>query len=161
VKRFLGFGHYSVDEAARAEACGPRVRPRKIQVDVEIRREGKEMKINSHEADGVTVLDLTGPLVLGDGTVALRDQIRALLGKGQKRILLNLRGVPYIDSCGVGELVTSYTSVRNQGGDLKLVHLEKRVHGVLQITKLHTIFEVYEDQTAAVRSFAKGQTRAT
>jgi len=118
------------------------------------------MKITAREVDGLTVLDLVGPLVLGDGTVALRDQIRALLGKGQNCILLNLKGVPYIDSCGIGELVTSFTSVRNRGGELKLVNLEKKVHGVLQITKLHTIFEVYEDEAAAVRGFKKTQARA-
>lgn len=118
------------------------------------------MKITPREVDGVAVLDLTGPLVLGDGTVALRDQIRALLGKGQNLILLNLKGVPYIDSCGIGELVTSFTSVRNRGGDLKLVNLEKKVHGVLQITKLHTIFEVYENEAAALQAVKKTHARA-
>lgn len=118
------------------------------------------MKINSREVNGVTVLDLNGPLVLGDGTVALREQIKGLLGKGSKEILLNLNAVPYIDSCGIGELVSSFTSVRRQGGDLKLVHLEKKVHGVLQITKLHTVFEAYDDEATALRSFHKAQTKA-
>lgn len=118
------------------------------------------MKINSRDLDGITVLDLTGPLVLGDGTVELREQIRGLLGKGRKMILLNLRAVPYIDSCGIGELVTSFTSVRRQGGELKLVSLEPKVHGVLQITKLHTVFEVHDNEAAAVRSYQKHQTQA-
>ena len=115
------------------------------------------MKITGRESNGVVILDLTGPLILGDGTVALRDEIRARLGKGQNSILLNLNGVPYIDSCGIGEVVTSFTSVRNRGGELKLVNLEKKVHGVLQITKLHTIFEVYDDEAAALHSFKKFQ----
>ena len=118
------------------------------------------MKINSREVEGVTVLDLHGPLVLGDGTVALREQIKGLLGKGSKLILLNLKAVPYIDSSGIGELVTSFTSVRRQGGELKLVHLEKKVHGVLQITKLHTVFEVYDDEANALQSFPKRQSKA-
>lgn len=113
------------------------------------------MKISSRESNGVSVLDLNGPLVLGDGTVALREQIRGLLAKGSKLILLNLKGVPYIDSCGIGELVSSFTSVRRQGGDLKLVNLEKRVHGILQITKLHTVFEVYDNEAKALQSFQK------
>ena len=117
------------------------------------------MKITSRELNGVTVLDLNGPLVLGDGTVALREQIKGLLGKGSKEILLNLKAVPYIDSCGIGELVTSFTSVRRQGGDLKLVHLEKKVHGVLQITKLHTVFEAYDDEATALRSFQKRESK--
>src|SRR5215469_11836565 len=113
------------------------------------------MKINSRDVDGVTVLDLNGRLVLGEGTVPLREQVQGCLARGAKLILLNLRGVPFIDSCGIGELVTSFTSVRRQGGELKLVNLEKKVHGVLQISKLHTIFEVYEDEAAAVRGFKK------
>lgn len=117
------------------------------------------MKITAREVDGVTVLDLIGPLILGDGTVELRDQIRGNLSKGQKLILLNLRGVPYIDSCGIGELVTSFTSVRKQGGELKLVNLEKKVHGLLQITKLHTVFEVYENEADAMQSFKKSSAR--
>jgi anti-sigma B factor antagonist len=118
------------------------------------------MKINSREVDRVTVVDLSGPLILGDGTTGLREQIRALLAKGSKLILLNLNGVPYIDSCGIGELVSSFTAVRREGGDLKLVKLEKKVHGVLQLTKLHTIFEVYDDEATAVRSFQKRQGKA-
>src|SRR5215469_18459917 len=106
------------------------------QYDGEYEREGKTMKINSRDVGGVTVLDLNGRLVLGEGTVPLREQIQQCLTNGMKKILLNLAGVPFIDSCGIGELVTSFTSVRRQGGDLKLVKLEKKVHGVLQITKL-------------------------
>ena len=117
------------------------------------------MKINSRDSDGVTVLDLNGPLVLGDATVGLREQIRGLLAKGATQILLNLKGVLYIDSCGIGELVSSFTSVRNKGGELKLLNLEKKVHGVLQLTKLHTVFEVYDSEAKAVQSFQKRQSQ--
>ena len=94
------------------------------------------MKSSSRQIDGVTVLDLSGRITLGEGSVILRDTIRDLIGRGQKRILLNLGDVSYIDSSGIGELVSAFTTVRNQGGELKLLNLTKKVHDLLQITKL-------------------------
>ena len=111
------------------------------------------MKINSRQKDGVAILDLNGRLTLGEDTVLLREQVRALISKGQKRILLNLQAVPYIDSSGLGELVSAFTAARRDGGELKLLNLGKHVHGLLQITKLYTVFEVYDDEATAVRSF--------
>lgn len=113
------------------------------------------MKSNSRRTDGVTILDLSGRITLGEGSVILRDTIRDLIAKGQKQILLNLGDVTYIDSSGIGELVSAFTTVRNQGGELKLLNLTKKVHDLLQITKLYTVFDVKDDEAAAVRSFTK------
>ena len=92
----------------------------------------------------------TGQIKLGEGSSILRDTVKDLLGKGRKKILLNLGNINYIDSSGIGELVSAFTSVRNQGGELKLLHLTKKVHDLLQITKLYTVFHVLDDETAAV-----------
>src|SRR3989440_7111338 len=112
------------------------------------------MKSSSRQIDGITVLDLSGRITLGEGSVILRDTIRELIGRGQKKILLNLGDVSYIDSSGIGELVSAFTTVRNQGGELKLLNLTKKVHDLLQITKLYTVFEVHNEEAAAIRSFA-------
>ena len=111
------------------------------------------MKSNTRQINGVTVVDMSGRITLGEGSVILRDTIRELLGKGQKKILLNLGDVTYIDSSGIGELVSAFTSVRNQGGELKLLNLTKKVHDLLQITKLYTVFDIKDDEGAAVASF--------
>ena len=111
------------------------------------------LTIASREVDGVTVLDLSGRITLGEGSVQLRDAIRDLIGKGQKSILLNLGEVTYIDSSGIGELVSAFTTVRNQGGELKLLNLTKKVHDLLQITKLYTVFDVKEEETSAIKAF--------
>lgn len=113
------------------------------------------MKSNSRRVDGVTIMDLSGRITLGEGSVMLRDQIRELLGKGEKKILLNLGDVTYIDSSGIGELVSAFTTVRNQGGELKLLNLTKKVHDLLQITKLYTVFDVKDDEASAIKAFAK------
>jgi len=113
------------------------------------------MKASSRRVDGVTILDLSGRITLGEGSVVLRDQIRDLLGKGEKKLLLNLGDVTYIDSSGIGELVSAFTTVRNQGGELKLLNLTKKVHDLLQITKLYTVFDVKDDETSAIKAFAK------
>src|ERR1700677_4870797 len=113
------------------------------------------MKYSIRQMDGVTILDMSGRITLGEGSVVLRDSIREQLGKGQKRILLNLGDVTYIDSSGIGELVSAFTTVRNQGGDLKLLNLTKKVHDLLQITKLYTVFDVKDDEASAVASFAR------
>ena len=113
------------------------------------------MKASNRRVDGITILDLSGRITLGEGSVVLRDQIRDLLGKGEKKILLNLGDVTYIDSSGIGELVSAFTTVRNQGGELKLLNLTKKVHDLLQITKLYTVFDVKDDETSAIKAFAK------
>jgi anti-sigma B factor antagonist len=113
------------------------------------------MKVTTRQVDGVTILDLSGRITLGEGSVMLRDSIRDLLAKGQKSILLNLADVNYIDSSGIGELVSAYTTVRNQGGELKLLNLTKKVHDLLQITKLYTVFDVKEDEANAIASFTR------
>jgi anti-sigma B factor antagonist len=111
------------------------------------------MKASSRQVNGVTVVDMMGRITLGEGSVVLRDTIRDLLGRGEKKILLNLGNVTYIDSSGIGELVSAFTSVRNQGGELKLLNLTKKVHDLLQITKLYTVFDIRDDETAAVGAF--------
>ena len=113
------------------------------------------MKASTRQVDGVTIVDLSGRITLGEGSVVLRDSIKDLLGKGQKKILLNLGDVSYIDSSGIGELVSAFTSVRNQGGELKLLNLTKKVHDLLQITKLYTVFDVKDDEAAAIGAFTR------
>ena len=113
------------------------------------------MKTSNRQIDGVTIVDCSGRITLGEGSVILRDTVKDLLSKGNKRILLNLGDVNYIDSSGIGELVSAYTTVKNQGGELKLLNLTKKVHDLLQITKLYTVFDVKDDETSAVKSFAK------
>ena len=111
------------------------------------------IKASTRQVDKVTIVDISGRITLGEGSSTLREAVRDLLSKGQKKILLNLGDVSYIDSSGIGELVSSFTSVNNQGGQLKLLNLQKKVHDLLQITKLYTVFEVHTDEAAAVRSF--------
>lgn len=113
------------------------------------------MKANTRQVDAVTIVDLSGRITLGEGSVVLRDTIRDLVGKGRNKILLNLGEVTYIDSSGIGELVSAFTTVRNQGGELKLLNLTKKVHDLLQITKLYTVFDIKDDETGAVQSFGK------
>ena len=113
------------------------------------------MKFQTRQVDDVTILDLSGRITLGEGSVTLRDAVRDVLAKGSKKILLNLGDVNYIDSSGIGELVSAFTTVKNQGGELKLLNLTKKVHDLLQITKLYTVFDVQEDEAGAIASFAK------
>src|ERR1700678_3826441 len=113
------------------------------------------MKLKTRQVDGITIMDCSGRITLGEGSVQLRDAVRDLLAKGSKQILLNLGDVTYIDSSGIGELVSAFTTVRNQGGDLKLLNLTKKVHDLLQITKLYTVFDVKHDEASAVASFAR------
>jgi anti-sigma B factor antagonist len=111
------------------------------------------MKVGSRQVDGVTIVDCSGRITLGEGSVILRDTVRDLLSKGNKKLVLNLQDVNYIDSSGIGELVSGFTTVTNSGGQLKLLNLNKRVKDLLQITKLYTVFDVHEDEAAAIRSF--------
>jgi anti-sigma B factor antagonist len=103
--------------------------------------------------DGVTVLDLSGRITLGEGSVQLREAIRDLIGKGQKKVLVNLGDVNYIDSSGLGELVSAFTTSKNQGAALKLLNLTKKVKDVLQLTKLYTVFDIYDDEASAIASY--------
>ena len=111
------------------------------------------VKIDSRQVGDITVVDVSGRITLGEGSSALRDVLRDLLANGKKKILLNLSEVSYIYSSGIGELVSGFTSVSNQGGTLKLLGLTKRVKDLLQITKLYTVFDVHEDEAHAIRSF--------
>ncbi|MEO7653629.1 MAG: STAS domain-containing protein [Bryobacteraceae bacterium] len=111
------------------------------------------LKLTSRQVGDVAVLDVAGRITLGEGSSTLRDSMRDLVSKGQKKVLLNLSEVTYIDSSGIGELVSGFTTVTNAGGQLKLLGLTNRVKDLLQITKLYTVFDVHEDEAHAVRSF--------
>jgi anti-sigma B factor antagonist len=111
------------------------------------------LRATYRDAGLVTVVDMSGRITLGDGSALLRKTLRDLLEEKRLQIVLNLADVDYIDSSGIGELVSGYTSVKNRGGELKLLYLTKKVHDLLQITKLFTVFEVHSDEQAAVRSF--------
>ena len=111
------------------------------------------MDIKERVVNGVSVLDLSGKIVLGEGDGQVRDRIKDLLADGQKKILLNLGEVNYIDSAGLGAMISSYTTVKRQGGQLKLVSLTKRIQDLLAITKLITVFETYDNEAEALASF--------
>ena len=111
------------------------------------------MKASTRQVEGITIVDLSGRITLGEGSVVLRDTVKELLGKGQMNVLLILADVSYFDRSGIGELVSAFTSVRNQGGELKLLHLTKKVHDLLQITKLYTVFDVKDDEAAAITAY--------
>jgi anti-sigma B factor antagonist len=112
------------------------------------------MQIEERVVDDVTILDLKGKMTLGEGDELLKDKVNSLVSQGHKKIVLNLESVPYIDSAGLGEIVRTYTTVSRQQGKLKLLNVSKRVYDLLVITKLLTIFDSYEDEDEAVRSFA-------
>ncbi len=105
------------------------------------------------QSGSVTVIDVRGRLTLGAGGTALRDLVHVLVNKGQKKLVLNLGGVDFIDSFGIGELTRSYASVRKQGGELKLLHVTQKVYDLLEITRLSAVFDFYSDEEAALRSF--------
>lgn len=111
------------------------------------------LKLSTRQVGDVTVVDAAGRITLGEGSSAFRDLVKDLISKGSKKVLLNLGEISYIDSSGIGELVSSFTTVQNAGGQMKLLNLSKRVKDLLQITKLYTVFEVYEDEAAALASF--------
>jgi anti-sigma B factor antagonist len=112
-----------------------------------------ELNISERQAGDVTILDLSGKVTIGEGSVALRTTIRRLLGEGKKNILLNLGGVGYVDSSGIGELVSSYTAVQKEGGSLKMLNLTQKIQDLLAITKLLTVFDVYENEGDALAGF--------
>ncbi len=111
------------------------------------------VKLTTRQVGDVTVVDAVGRITLGDGATTFRDTIRDLANGGNKKLLLNLAEVSYIDSSGIGEMVSGFTTVTNQGGQVKLLNLTKRVKDLLQITKLYTVFEVFDDEAHGVRSF--------
>ena len=112
-----------------------------------------ELNINERQAGDVTVLDMSGKITIGEGSVSLRTAIRRLLEEGKKRILLNLAGISYVDSSGIGELVSSYTAINKEGGQLKLLNLTQKIQDLLTITKLLTVFDVYDSEADALNSF--------
>ena len=112
-----------------------------------------ELNIKERQAGDVTVLDMDGRITIGEGSVALRTAIRRLLEEGKKKILLNLGGVGYIDSSGIGELVASFTAANKEGGQLKLLNLTQKLRDLLAITKLLTVFDVYESEQDALGSY--------
>ncbi len=111
------------------------------------------MKTKIRKADNVTILDLKGKITIGTGDVMLRDHINKVLEQGERNILLNMADVNYIDSSGMGELISGYTSVTKRGGKLKLLNLPAKIRDLLQITQLITVFEVYDNEYEAVSSF--------
>jgi anti-sigma B factor antagonist len=113
------------------------------------------MQIEQRAVGDVVVLDIKGRVTLGEGDELLKDKVNSLLNQNQKKIVLNLAEVPYIDSAGLGEIVRTYTTVSRQGGSLKLLNLTKRITDLLSITKLLTVFETFESENDAVRSFSQ------
>ena len=112
-----------------------------------------ELDLKERQAGDVTILDLSGEVRMGEGSVALRNSIRKLADAGKNRVLLNLAGVKYMDSSGVGELIANYTTIRSQGGQLKLLNLTDRIQNLLVITKLLTVFDSYDNEAEALKSF--------
>src|SRR6476659_4460484 len=112
-----------------------------------------ELELKERQAGDVTILDLSGAVRIGEGSIALRDAIRDLSADGKKKLLLNLAGVNYVDSSGIGELIANYTTVSRQGGQLKLLNLTDRIQNLLVITKLLTVFDAFEDEGEALKSF--------
>jgi len=112
------------------------------------------MQIDERTVGDVVVLDLKGKITLGEGDELLKDKVNSLVNQGHKKIVLNLADVPYIDSAGLGEVVRTYTTVSRQGGSLKLLNLTKRITDLLSITKLLTVFETFDSENEAVRSFS-------
>lgn len=112
-----------------------------------------KMQTAIRHVEGIAIVDVSGRITVGEGNVMLRETVLGLLDKGSKKILLNLHNVGYVDSSGMGELVRSYTTVKNQGGQMKLVSLSKRVHDLLQLTRLYAIFDIETDEASAIQSF--------
>ena len=113
-----------------------------------------QLNIKERQAGDVTILDLSGKITIGEGSVQLREAVKRLLDDGKKKILLNLGDVSYVDSSGIGELVSSYTTTSNQGGQLKLLNLTKKIQDLLMITKLLTVFQTFESEQEAVSSYS-------
>ena len=112
-----------------------------------------ELDLKERQAGDVTILDLSGEVRIGEGSISLRDSIRKLADAGKNKVLLNLAGVKYMDSSGVGELIANYTTISRQGGQLKLLNLTDRIQNILVITKLLTVFDAYDNEAEALKSF--------
>lgn len=112
------------------------------------------MKASTRQVEGITLVDLSGSITLGEGSIVLRETVQQLLAAGQTRLVLNLGEVNYIDSSGIGELVAAFVSTQKAGGELKLLNLTHKVHDLLQITKLYTVFDVLDDESHAIQAFA-------
>src|SRR5215218_4074188 len=112
-----------------------------------------ELDVKERQAGDVTILDLSGEVRIGEGSIALRDSIRNLADEGKKKVLLNLRGVKYMDSTGIGELIANYTTITRQGGQLKLLNLTDKIQNLLVITKLLTVFDSFNNEAEALKSF--------
>ncbi len=140
----------------RGEVCGTEVRLVKQFQQSLTGKEEEEVSIqtNIRDVGGVTVVDLSGRITLGEGSAKLRETVQGILGGGATKVLLNLGDVSYIDSAGLGELVSSYTTAANKGSKVKLLNVQKKVQDLLQITKLYTVFESFDDEAAAVGSFS-------
>ena len=111
------------------------------------------LKLSTREVKDIMIIDLSGRLTMGEPCAAIRDEIRDEIGQGNRKVVFNLADVSYIDSAGLGELTAAYTSVKNRDGQLKLLNLTKRVHDLMQITKLYTVFDVYDDEKKVIASF--------
>ena len=112
------------------------------------------LEVKERQAGDVTILDMKGAVRIGEGSIELRDSIRRLAGEGKKKVLLNLAGVNYVDSSGIGELIANYTTISRQGGQLKLLNLTDRIQNLLVITKLLTVFDAFDNEAEALKSFA-------
>lgn len=112
-----------------------------------------ELEVKERQAGDVTILDMNGSIRIGEGAIALRDEVRKLVGQGKKKVLLNLSGVGYMDSSGVGELIANYTTLSREGGQLKLLNLTEKIQNLLVITKLLTVFDTYDNEAEALSSF--------
>lgn len=112
-----------------------------------------ELEVKERQAGDVTILDMNGSIRIGEGAIALRDEVRKLVGQGKKKVLLNLGGVGYMDSSGVGELIANYTTLSRDGGQLKLLNLTEKIQNLLVITKLLTVFDTYDNEAEALSSF--------
>ena len=115
------------------------------------------MTIKSREKDGVTILDVSGRITIGEGSVVLREKVRDEIALGKRWIIVNLADVNYIDSTGLGELISAFTTAKNRGVTLRLLNVTKRIHELMQITKLYTVFDVYDEESAAIQSFRLGK----
>jgi anti-sigma B factor antagonist len=113
-----------------------------------------ELEVTERQAGDVTILDMSGSVRMGEGSIALRNAIRGLVEQGKKKILLNLGGVKNVDSSGIGELIANFTTVRREGGQLKLLNLTEKIQNLLVITKLLTVFDAYDSEADALNSFA-------
>lgn len=120
----------------------------------------RKLNITERRNDLITILDLEGNIGLGDGSAELHEALRLLVERGEKKILLNMADVSHIDSSGLGELVSGYTTIDRAGGELKLFHLSDRVHELMTMTKLFTVFDVYDNESEAVRSFASASQKS-